>query len=225
MKEIIGEGRPFRREVVSREEAHRLFAEMGGKTYKREIIDAIPAGEDISLYRHGSGAGEWVDLCEGPHVPTTKQLGVVKLISVAGAYWRGDERNPMLQRIYGTAFPTQKALDAHLKLLEEAKARDHRKLGKELDLFMFHEYAPAMPFLLPRGAAVYNGMVQYMRGLYPEHGYEEVITPQIFDKRLFETSGHLPNYRENMYFPVTSEHLDEPHDARFGAGRSGGAAS
>src|SRR5947207_3276142 len=114
----------------------------------------------------------------------------------------------MLQRIYGTAFPSKAALEEHLKLLEEAKKRDHRKLGKELELFMFHEYAPAMPFFLPRGAAVYNGLMRYMRDLYQDFGYEEVITPQIFDKRLFETSGHLPNYRENMYLSVTADLLD-----------------
>ncbi len=160
MREIIAEGPALpARGAISREAARELFAGMG-ETYKREHVDHIPEGEEISLYRHGATEGEWLDLCEGPHVPTTKHLGAVKLISVAGAYWRGDERNPMLQRIYGTAFPTQKALDAHLKLLEEAKARDHRKLGKELELFMFHEYAPAMPFLLPRGAAVYNGLMQ-----------------------------------------------------------------
>ncbi|MFO0762872.1 MAG: threonine--tRNA ligase [Byssovorax sp.] len=211
MKEIIAAARPFRREVVTREAAQERFAKLG-ETYKKQLIDAIPAGEEISLYTHGDGDSAWVDLCEGPHVPTTKHLGAVKLISVAGAYWRGDERNPMLQRIYGTAFPSQKALDAHLKLLEEAKARDHRKLGKELDLFMFHELAPAMPFLLPRGAQVYTGLESFVRGLYFEHGYEEVITPQIFDKRLFETSGHLPNYRENMYFAVTADLLDQTRE-------------
>jgi threonyl-tRNA synthetase len=116
-------------------------------------------------------------------VPNTGFIGAVKLTSVAGAYWRGDERNPMLQRIYGTAFSTEKELKEHLKLLEQAKARDHRKLGKELELFMFHEYAPAMPFFLPRGAFVYNRLVDYMRELYVDYGYEEVLTPQIFDKR------------------------------------------
>ncbi len=177
MREIVAAKRPFVREVVSRDEAKALFAKMG-ENYKVEHIDRIPPGEDVSLYRHGGdGATEWLDLCEGPHVPNTSYIGAVKLTSVAGAYWRGDERNPMLQRVYGTSFPTQKALDAHLKLLEEAKARDHRKLGKELDLFMFHEYAPAMPFLLPRGATVYNGLIEYIRGLYLEYGYEEVITP------------------------------------------------
>lgn len=217
IREIVAAARPFRREVIERRDAEALFEKMG-ETYKREHIDRLPANEEISLYRHGGdGDTEWLDLCEGPHVPSTKHIGAVKLVSVAGAYWRGDERNPMLQRVYGTAFPTQKALDAHLKLLEEAKARDHRKLGKELDLFMFHEYAPAMPFLLPRGAAVYNGLQAYMRRLYVDFGYEEVVTPQIFDKRLFETSGHLPNYRENMYLPVTAEHLDQVrHSLRVG---------
>ena len=208
MKEIVAAKRPFVRETVDRAAAHALFAKLG-ESYKKELIDAIPEGQEISLYRHNDGSDEWVDLCKGPHVPGTQYLGAVKLISVAGAYWRGDERNPMLQRIYGTAFPSQKALEAHLKLIEEAKQRDHRKLGKELELFMFHEYAPAMPFLLPRGAAVYNGLIRYMRDLYVEYGYEEVITPQIFDRRLFETSGHLPNYRENMYLPVTADLVDE----------------
>jgi threonyl-tRNA synthetase len=208
MREIISAGAPFRRVAVNRDEARALFEKMG-ETYKREHIDHIPAGEDISLYFHGDGQSEWVDLCEGPHVPNTRLLAAVKLTSVAGAYWRGDERNPMLQRIYGTAFPSQKELDEHLKLLAEAKERDHRKLGKELDLFMMHEYAPAMPFFLPRGATVYNGLIGFMRQAYLRHGYEEVITPQIFDKRLFTTSGHLPNYRENMYLPVTADEIDK----------------
>jgi threonyl-tRNA synthetase len=129
-------------------------------------------------------------------------------MSVAGAYWRGNEKNPMLQRIYGTAFPTQELLDHYLKQLEEARARDHRKLGKELGLFMFHEFAPAMPFFLPRGASVYTRLTDYIRSLYVHYGYEEVITPQIFDKRLFEISGHLQNYRENMYLPVTADGLE-----------------
>ena len=208
MRDIVAAKRPFVREVVDRDAARKIFEELG-ETYKREHVDHLPEGEEISLYKHGDGTKEWLDLCSGPHVPHTGWLGAVKLLSVAGAYWRGDERNPMLQRVYGTAFPTEKALQAHLKLVEEAKLRDHRKLGKELELFMMHEYAPAMPFLLPRGAFVYNGLVQYVRSLYIDYGYEEVVTPQIFDKRLFETSGHLPNYRENMYLPVTADLVDE----------------
>jgi threonyl-tRNA synthetase len=181
-----------------------------GEKFKLEVLAA--AVEPISFYRHGSPSrpeGTWVDLCAGPHVPNTGFIGAVKLLSVAGAYWRGDERNPMLQRIYGTAFPTQVELDEHLRLLEEARARDHRKLGKELELFWFHEYAPAMPFLLPRGAFVYNRLIDYVRSLYAPYGYEEVITPQIFDKRLFATSGHLENYVEGMYFPVAADSIAE----------------
>ena len=210
MRRIIKDKRPFTREVVTREHARELFEKMGER-YKLEHVDAIPAGEDISLYRHGhakSPQGTWVDLCEGPHVPNTKFIGAVKLTSVAGAYWRGDEKNPMLQRVYGTAFPTEEALTEYFKLLEEAKARDHRKLGKELELFMFHEYAPAMPFFLPRGASVYHRLVEYIRTLYVEYGYEEVITPQIFDKKLFETSGHLATYRENMFFSTTEDRVE-----------------
>lgn len=211
MRRIIKADKPFCREELDREQVKRLFSEMG-EHYKLEIIDAIPPDETVSLYRHGSPGrpdGTWVDVCRGPHVPSTRFLGAVKLLSVAGAYWRGDEKNPQLQRIYGTAFPTQEQLEQHLKLLEEARARDHRKLGKELELVSFHEYAPAMPFFLPRGAFVYTKLVDFMRELYVDYGYEEVITPQIFDPRLFETSGHLENYRENMYLPVTADVLDE----------------
>ena len=209
MRRIIKDKRPFVRDVVTREQAHELFEKMG-ETFKLQILDSIPGDEAISLYRHGhakSPQGTWVDLCEGPHVPNTKMIGAVKLTSVAGAYWRGDEKNPMLQRVYGTAFPSEEALVEYLKMIEDAKARDHRKLGKELELFMFHEYAPAMPFFLPRGASVYHRLVEYIRTLYVEYGYEEVITPQIFDKRLFETSGHLANYRENMFFATTEDRV------------------
>jgi threonyl-tRNA synthetase len=207
MREIVAAKRPFRREVVSRADAQQLFESMG-ETYKREHIDNLPADEEISLYKHSDGNQDWVDLCEGPHVPHTGLLGAVKLLSVAGAYWRGDERNPMLQRIHGTAFSTEKELGAHLKLIAEAKERDHRKLGKELELFMFHEYAPAMPFFLPRGAFVYNKLVQYLRDLYLEYGYTEVVTPQIFDTKLFLTSGHMPHYRENMFLALSGDMLD-----------------
>jgi len=214
MRRIIKEKRPFMRQEVSREEAKALFEKMGEK-FKLEIIDAIPAGDAISLYRHGLPEwtnSTWFDVCRGPHVQHTGQIGAIKLMSVAGAYWRGDEHNPMLTRIYGTAFPTEEELTEHLRLLEEAKARDHRKLGKELELFMFHEYAPAMPFFLPRGAGIYNRLIDYIRSLYVDYGYEEVITPQFFDKKLYETSGHLANYMENMYLPVPSEQLKAEHD-------------
>ncbi len=198
----------FRREVVTRDEAIALFESMG-ETFKVEIIRGIPEGEPITLYRHGEKGQEWVDLCAGPHVPNTKFLRAVKLMSVAGAYWRGDERNPMLQRIYGTAFASKEDLEEHLKRIEDAKARDHRKLGKELDLFMFDPIAPAMPFFLPKGAYVYNRLIGYVRELYERDGYDEVITPQAFDPKLFRESGHLGNYNENMYRLWTEDHLDE----------------
>jgi threonyl-tRNA synthetase len=210
MRRLIAQDLPFHRKAMTRDEAKQLFAGMGEK-YKLELIDAIPEGEEISVYWQGKDdkpETQWTDLCSGPHVPSTKHLGVVKLTSVAGAYWRGDERNPMLQRIYGTAFATQEALDAYLKMVAEAKARDHRKLGKELELFMFDEAAAAMPWFLPRGAFVYNQLVAFVRELYQDYGYDEVVTPQIVDRRVFETSGHLPNYRENMYFLATADTVD-----------------
>jgi threonyl-tRNA synthetase len=211
MLQVIRKNSPFRRSVVSRDEAKRMFSAMG-ETYKLEIIDAIPPDEEVSLYRHGAPPEEWVDVCEGPHVPSTGYLEAVKLTHVAGAYWRGDERNPMLQRIYGTAFPSPEALEEHLRLLEQAKLRDHRKLGKELELFIFDEVAPAMPFFLPRGAYVYQRMVDYVRSRYQSSGYQEVITPQVFDPRLFRTSGHLGHYNENMYRIWTEDQLAEPGD-------------
>jgi threonyl-tRNA synthetase len=208
MLEVIKRDTPFRRAVVSRQEAKMMFSAMG-ESYKLEIIDAIPEGEEVSVYKHGAPPNEWIDVCEGPHVPATGFLKAVKLTHVAGAYWRGDERNPMLQRIYGTAFPSVDALEEHLRLLEQAKLRDHRKLGKELDLILFDEVAPAMPFFLPKGAFVYNRLVQYLRDQYEREGYEEVVTPLAYDPSLFLTSGHLPNYAENMYRLVTDDVADE----------------
>ncbi len=193
MKEIIAADVPFSREPVTKEQA-REFLKSKGEKYKLELLEGMNG--EITLYHHGG----WTDLCEGPHVPSTGHVRAVKLLSVAGAYWRGDERNPMLQRIYGTAFFNEKALRLHLQQLEEAKKRDHRKLGKELDLFAFSPLAPASPFFLPRGAFVYNALVAYIRDLYRRAGYEEVITPQLFDQKLFRTSGHLPAYKNNMYF-------------------------
>ncbi len=203
MREIVKEDRPFQRFVMPRDEARKKLEGMG-ESYKVEVLDSIPEGEDISFYQHG----DWVDLCEGPHVPSTRFLQAVKLTGVGGVYWRNKEGNPYLQRIYGTAFPSEKALAAHLKQLEEAKARDHRKLGKELHLFMFHEWAPASPFFLPRGAYVYNALLSYIRGLYAKYGYSEVITPQIFDKALWERSGHWENYRDNMFITFGSDALE-----------------
>jgi threonyl-tRNA synthetase len=201
MREIIAADLPFRREVVTREEARKVLSEMG-ENYKVEHLDRLQG--EISFYRHGN----WVDLCEGPHVPSTGYLRAVKLTSVAGAYWRGDERNPMLQRIYGTAFPSQKELDAYLHSVEEAKKRDHRKLGKELELIGFHPLAPASPFFLPRGAQVYRRLIDYVRTLYDRFGYQEVVSPQIFDRELFVRSGHLPAYTENMFMAATVENLE-----------------
>ncbi len=212
MLDVIKRDSPFRRVVVPREEAMRMFAALG-ETYKLEIIEAIPPHEEVSLYKHGAPPNEWVDVCEGPHVPATGYLKAIKLTHVAGAYWRGDERNPMLQRIYGTAFPSAASLEEHLKLLEQAKQRDHRKLGKELELFMFDEVAPAMPFFLPRGAFVYNRMIEYLRGLYPRYGYEEVITPLAYDPRSFRKSGHLGHYNENIYRLWTEDAVEAAGDA------------
>ena len=202
MLEIVEADTPFNRQVVSREEARKVLEDLG-ETFKLEHLERL--NDPISLYRHG----DWVDLCEGPHVPSTGFLKAFKLTSVAGAYWRGDENNPMLQRIYGTAFAKPKLLRKHLKQLEEAKKRDHRKLGKELDLVAFHPLAPASPFFKPKGATVYNLLVDYIRDLYVDHGYEEVITPQIFDTELFHRSGHLPNYNEAMYLAATVENLEK----------------
>jgi threonyl-tRNA synthetase len=208
MGEVVRKDAPFSRLVVTRDEAKRMFTAMG-ETYKVEIIDAIPPEEEVSLYKHGTPPHEWLDVCEGPHVPSTGFLKAVKLTHVAGAYWRGDERNPMLQRIYGTAFPSPAALEEHLKLVEQARQRDHRKLGKELELFMFDDVAPAMPFFLPRGAFVYQRMVSYVRSLYERYGYDEVVTPQLFDPKLFRTSGHLGHYNENMYRAWTEDQIAE----------------
>ena len=212
MAEIVAKATPFRREATTRAKAIEDFGKMN-ETFKVQIIESIPEGEEISLYKHGAAGEEWVDVCEGPHVPHTGWLAAVKLTSVAGAYWRGDERNPMLQRVYGTAFPTQAALDAYLAQVAEAEKRDHRKVGKELELIGFHPWAPASPFFLPRGAKVYNGLVEYVRKGYEKSGYVEVITPQVFDRELFLTSGHLPNYAENMFMASTVESFEHSAEA------------
>ncbi|MFQ5902404.1 MAG: threonine--tRNA ligase [Candidatus Binatia bacterium] len=187
------------REEMPRQSAVRLFRSLG-EEYKVAILEEIP-DEMVSLYRQG----DWVDLCRGPHVPSTGVIRAFKLTGVAGAYWRGDEKNEMLQRIYGTSFPSEEALREHLRLLEEAKKRDHRRLGRELDLFSFHPFAPASPFFHPKGALVYNELISYMRHLYLRYGYQEVITPQIFDVGLWHRSGHYDHFRESMYFTRIEE--------------------
>lgn len=202
MLEIVEEDSAFERKVVSREELEAILTKLD-EPYKLEHLGRLEG--DLSIYKHG----EWVDLCEGPHVPSTRFLSAFKLTHVAGAYWRGDERNPMLQRIYGTAFANPKHLRSHLKRIEEAKKRDHRKLAKELDLVAFHPLAPASPFFTARGSIVYNGLVDYVRELYKRFEYDEVITPQIFDRSLFETSGHLPAYGENMFMAATQDGLEK----------------
>lgn len=194
MEEIAKSDLKVVREEMPKSQAIELFGKMG-EDYKVAILKDIPE-ETVSLYRQG----DWVDLCRGPHVPSTKALRAFKLTGVAGAYWRGDEKNEMLQRIYGTAWATKEALKEHLHRLEEAKKRDHRKLGRELDLFSFHPIAPASPFFHPKGAIVYNALIGYMRQLYIRYGYEEVITPQIFDVELWHRSGHYDHYRDSMYF-------------------------
>jgi threonyl-tRNA synthetase len=200
MAEIVKRDLPVRREEWSRDQAIETFEKLGEK-YKVEIIKGIPGHEPLSVYRQG----EWFDLCRGPHVPSTGRLGAFKLTSVAGAYWRGDERNAMLQRIYGTAWADKDELSAYLKRIEEAKARDHRKLGKELGLVHFSHFAPAMPIFLPKGAVIYNELLDFVRGYYRRDGYSEVVTPLIWDTELFKISGHYENYRENMFF----SHIDE----------------
>jgi threonyl-tRNA synthetase len=199
MRKIVAEDNRIERSEMPKDEAIRIF-EAQKDALKVEIIRGIP-DDKVSCYRQK----DFIDLCRGPHVPSTGKLGVFKLTHTAGAYWKGDEKNPMLQRIYGACFLTQKDLDAYLKQQEEARARDHRKLGKELDLVVFHPWAPASPFFLPKGAVVYNGLLEYMRAEYAKRGYQEVLTPQIFDAELFKLSGHYQNYHENMYWTEIDE--------------------
>ena len=202
MAEIVKADLPVHRKVMARDEAVKHFLNIGEK-YKAEIIGAIPANEPISLY----GQGDWIDLCRGPHVPSTGKLKVFKLMRVAGAYWRGDSKNEMLQRIYGTAWATKEEQDAYLKMLEEAEKRDHRHLGTQLDLFHMQQEAPGLVFWHPKGWALWQAVEQYMRRVYRENGYNEVRGPQILDKSLWEKTGHWQNFRENM-FTTSSENRD-----------------
>ena len=197
MKKIVDADYPLQKEVWKIDKAVETFDKMHER-FKVELIKDLGArGEkEVSIYHQGP----WFDLCRGPHVQRTGQIKAFKILSVAGAYWRGDEKNPMLQRLYATAFRDSKELEQHLHNLEEAKKRDHRKLGKELGLFQFHPQAPGSPFFTGKGATIYTELQTFMRELYRETGYQEVITPQIFDVELFKASGHYENYRENMYF-------------------------
>ena len=185
---------PVTRRVLPRDEAVAYFKSLG-EHYKAEIIASIPAGQDVSLYREG----KFEDLCRGPHVPSTGKLKHFKLMKLAGAYWRGDHKNEMLQRIYGTAWATKDELQQHLTMLEEAEKRDHRKLGRELDLFHIDEHAPGLVFWHPKGWTLWQGVEQYMRKVYQDNGYQEVKGPQIIDKGLWEKTGHWDKYRENMF--------------------------
>jgi len=201
MTELVQADIPIERSVMDRDEAIGFFLEKGEK-YKVEIIRDIPQGETISLYRQD----DFIDLCRGPHVPSTGRLGSFKLMKVAGAYWRGDSNKEMLQRIYGTAWPDKKQLKQYLHRLEEAAKRDHRKLGRQLDLFHFQEDAPGMVFWHERGWALYRVLEDYMRARQLEYGYEEVHTPQILDRDLWKRSGHWDKFRDNMFSTSIEEH-------------------
>ncbi len=202
MQALAAKDEPVVREVWDRNEAIALFQKMGEK-YKAEIIGSIPEGEKISLYREG----DFVDLCRGPHVPSTGKLKVFKLMKVAGAYWRGDHRNEMLQRVYGTAWAKKDELDAYLHQLEEAEKRDHRKLGKALDLFHVQDNAPGMVFWHPKGWTIWQQVEQYLRQVYKDAGYQEIRCPSILDRSLWEKSGHWEHYKDNM-FTTASENRD-----------------
>ena len=202
MKEIVDRDVPTTREVWNRDKAISHFKEIG-EVYKAEIIESIPKGEDVSIYFHG----DWHDLCRGPHLPSTGKIGkYFKLTKVSGAYWRGDSNNEMLQRIYGTSWASQKDLDEYLKRIEEAEKRDHRKLGKEMDLFHFREESPGAVFWHEKGWKLFQKLVAYMRGRQEKACYKEVNTPEVLDRALWEKSGHWEKYCEHMY---TSETPDE----------------
>jgi len=201
MHEIAGANHPFERQEMPREEAIRFFRERH-EPFKVEILEGLDAPR-VSLYRQG----DFIDLCRGPHVASTGQVKHFKLLSSSGAYWRGDEKNPMLQRIYGTAWLTQEELDKHLWRLEEAKKRDHRKLGRELDLYAFHDVSPGAPFWLPNGWIMVRELERFVREVLDAHGYQEISTPILVNKRLWEQSGHWDHYRENMFLVESEEQI------------------
>jgi threonyl-tRNA synthetase len=197
MKTIINEDLEVSRKVFNSKREAREYFEKMGQTLKTELIDELPEDAPISCYTQG----EFIDLCRGPHIERTGELSThFKLLNTAGAYWRGDSTRPMLQRVYATCFDDRKKLKAHLNFLEEAKKRDHRKLARDLDLFLFDSHAPASPFFLPKGAFIRNELIAFLRRIYPHFGYQEVVTPQVLDVSLWHTSGHYENYKENMFF-------------------------
>ncbi len=199
MNELAKANLRVERIEMDRAEAIKLFEGMG-EHYKVEILKGLK-DDRVSIYKQG----DWMDLCRGPHVPSTGHLRAFRLTSVAGAYWRGDERNAMLSRIYGTSFASKDALEEHLRLLELARARDHRKLGREMGLFLFDPISPGAPFFLPKGAIIYNQLIEYIRRLYRRYGFDEVITPQIFKNELWQRSGHWDNFRENLFLTADGE--------------------
>jgi threonyl-tRNA synthetase len=201
MQRIIASRLEFRREVMDREQARAFFAERG-EELKVSRLDDIPEGEPITVFRHG----DFADLCRGPHVQRSDQIGAFRLLEAAGAYWRGDERNPMLQRIYGTAFASRAELEEHLRRIEEARSRDHRRVGADLELFLLDPISPGSPFYLPKGVLLYNGLVDFLRSLYPRYGFQEVITPQLFRAELYKISGHYELFREDMFSMEGDEH-------------------
>ncbi len=201
MKEIAKADLPFQRQEMPREEAIRFFRERN-EPFKVEILEGLEAPR-VSLYNQG----DFIDLCRGPHVPSTGQVKHFKLLASSGAYWRGDERNPMLQRIYGTAWLTQEELDKHLWRLEEAKKRDHRKLGRELDLYAFHDVSPGAPFWLPNGWVMVRELERFVREVLDARGYQEISTPILVNKKLWEESGHWDHYRENMFLVESEEQV------------------
>ncbi|MGP8232466.1 MAG: threonine--tRNA ligase [Methylovirgula sp.] len=201
MAEIIARDKPFTKEIWSRDQAKDWFEEHG-EAFKVELVDAIPADQDLKIYKQG----EWLDLCRGPHMTSTGKIGnAFKLMKVAGAYWRGDSNKPMLQRIYATAFAKQTDLDAYLKQIEEAERRDHRRLGREMDLFHFQEEGPGTVFWHPKGWTLFQTLIAYMRRRQQAADYVEVNTPQVLDRALWETSGHWQTYRENMFTMLTED--------------------
>ncbi|MGZ8390917.1 MAG: threonine--tRNA ligase, partial [Rhodoplanes sp.] len=209
MREIIARDRPFSKEAWSREEAKRVFRDKG-ELFKVDLVDAIPEDQEIKIYKQG----DWFDLCRGPHMTSTGKVGqAFKLMKVAGAYWRGDHRNPMLTRIYGTAFAKPEDLAAYLKQIEEAEKRDHRKLGREMDLFHFQEEGPGVVFWHPKGWTLFQELIGYMRRRQNAVGYMEVNAPQLLDKSLWETSGHWEWYRESMFAAQSAG--DEAEDKRW----------